>query len=112
MLSGSRLSRLYANLVQQDKAYTAVAIPGWPGKKHASALLVSAVPAAGTSLEQLDAAIHRELNDLAASGPTANELARIKKVISPYPTTLITTKVCIADTKKCLLLHRQLQSAM
>lgn len=82
VLSGSRLSRLYANLVQQDKAYSAVAIPGWPGEKHASALLMSAVPAAGVSLEQLDKMIHRELGDLAASGPTPAELQRIKKVNS------------------------------
>ncbi len=80
VLSGSRLSRLYANLVQQDMAYTAVAIPGWPGEKHASALLLSAVPAAGVSLEQLAGAIHTELDSLAASGPTSSELQRIKKV--------------------------------
>ena len=80
VLSGNRLSRLYARLVQQDRAYSAVAIPGWPGEKHASALLISAQPAAGVSLEQLDAAIRAELDELAASGPTPDELQRIKKV--------------------------------
>ncbi|KAK9831200.1 hypothetical protein WJX74_007227 [Apatococcus lobatus] len=79
VLSGSRLSRLYSNLVQQDKAYSAVAIPGWPGEKHASALLMSAVPAASVSLEQLEKLIHQELQDLAASGPSPAELQRIKK---------------------------------
>ena len=84
LLSGSRLSRMYANLVQQERAYSAIAIPGWPGEKHASALLISAVPAAGVSLEQLDAAIHREVDNLAASGPTPNELQRIKKVCAHH----------------------------
>ena len=80
LLSGSRTSRLYSRLVQAGKAYSADAVPYFPGEKHPNAFLLYALPSDALSLAQLQGAVQEQVQGLAASGPSGQELQRIKKV--------------------------------
>lgn len=82
ILSGSRTSRFNANLVQRGVAYTANAVPSYPGDKHACVTLLYALPASGVSLPAVERALADQISALADTGPTQKELQRIKKV---YP---------------------------
>ena len=80
LLGGSRTSRLYSRLVQAGKAYSADAVPYFPGEKHPNAFLLYALPSDALSLAQLQGAVQEQVQGLAASGPSGQELQRIKKV--------------------------------
>ena len=80
LLSGSRTSRLYTQLVETGQAYHANAIPSYPGEKHPNALVLIGQPSSGVSLQTLDQAFQKETQGLIQSGPTAKEMTRIKKV--------------------------------
>ncbi len=80
LLSGSRTSRLYNQLVETGQAYNANAVPSYPGEKHANALVLFGQPSSGVSLQTLAQAFQKETQGLIHNGPTAKEMARIKKV--------------------------------
>ncbi len=80
LLSGSRTSRLYTRLVETGQAYHANAVPSYPGEKHPNALVLFGQPSSGFSLQTLDKAFQKETQGLIHNGPSAKEMARIKKV--------------------------------
>lgn len=80
LLSGSRTSRLYTQLVEKGQAYHANAVPSYPGEKHSNALVLFGQPSSGVSLQTLDKAFQKETQGLIHNGPSAKEMARIKKV--------------------------------
>ncbi len=80
LLSGSRTSRLYTQLVESGQAYHANAVPSYPGEKHPNALVLFGQPSSGVSLQTLDKAFQKETQGLIHNGPSAKEMARIKKV--------------------------------
>ena len=80
LLSGSRTSRLYTQLVETGQAYHANAVPSYPGEKHPNALVLFGQPSSGVSLQTLDKAFQKETQGLIHRGPSAKEMARIKKV--------------------------------
>ena len=80
LLSGSRTSRLFKGLVETGQAYHANAVPSYPGEKHPNALVLFGQPSNGVSLDTLDQAFQKEVQGLIHNGPTAKEMARIKKV--------------------------------
>lgn len=80
LLSSSRTSRLYNQLVETGKAYSANAVASYPGEKHPNALVLFGQPGNGVSLQQLDAAFTAETQALIQDGPNSKEMARIKKV--------------------------------
>ncbi len=80
LLSGSRTSRLYTQLVETGQAYHANAVPSYPGEKHPNALVLFGQPSSGVSLQTLDKAFQKETQGLIYNGPSAKEMARIKKV--------------------------------
>lgn len=79
LLSGSRTSRLYTQLVETGQAYHANAVPSYPGEKHPNALVLFGQPSSGVSLQTLDKAFQKETHGLIHNGPSAKEMARIKK---------------------------------
>ncbi len=80
LLSGSRTSRLYKNLVQSGQAISASFTPTYPSDKHACASLMYAVPAPGVSLSDMEQQLRAQLRDLADGEINDRELQRIKKV--------------------------------
>lgn len=80
LLSGSRTSRLYHRFVETGQAFNANAVPSYPGEKHPNALVLFGQPSSGVSLETLDQAFQKETQGLIYQGPSAKEMARIKKV--------------------------------
>lgn len=80
LLSGSRTSRLYKALIETGQAYHANAVASYPGEKHPNALVLFGQPSNGVSLDGLDKAFQREVQGLTHNGPTAKEMARIRKV--------------------------------
>ncbi|KAL3150420.1 hypothetical protein ABBQ32_000257 [Trebouxia sp. C0010 RCD-2024] len=79
LLSGSRTSRLYHRFVETGQAFNANAVPSYPGEKHPNALVLFGQPSSGVSLETLDQAFQKETQGLIYQGPSAKEMARIKK---------------------------------
>jgi zinc protease len=78
ILGASQTSRLYRSLVVEKKI--AVTAGGYymSGALDDSRLWIYAMPAAGVSLEELDAAVGAELAAFKSAPPSARELARAK----------------------------------
>lgn len=79
LLSGTRSSRFYKNLILPGKVLSVSADESFPGDKYQNLFLVSAFPAQGASTDQAAAAVQRELTKMAERGPTASELERVRK---------------------------------
>ncbi len=82
ILGGSETSRLYRTLVEERRlAVTAGASSNSSGLGGGS-VAISATPAEGVTLEQLEAAIDEVVADFLREGPTASELARAKSSLA------------------------------
>ena len=79
VLSVGRSSRLYKALVLPRLALAAGCSAAIPGDLRPCASLLSAVPAPGVDLEDVDEALTRAVLSLAADGPSDRELERAKK---------------------------------
>ena len=80
VLTGSRSSRLYKNLVLTNKALTVTSYASFPAEKHPNQMAIYAIPNTGTTtLQELDSRIQQEVDDLADAGPSAQELQRYVK---------------------------------
>jgi len=80
LMSDGRRSRLYSQLVEQQKiALSAGGFNGYPGNKFPQLLVFSALPAPGISLEQLENALRAEITKIQQEPVTAEELERVKK---------------------------------
>ena len=77
VLASGRSSRLYRRLqieqvlVQEISAYQM-------SQQYGSIFLIEAMPAEGHTVEDIEAAIQRELSELASEGPSEAELERVK----------------------------------
>ncbi|MGI5130016.1 M16 family metallopeptidase [Pseudonocardia sp. CA-107938] len=76
-LGGGRTSRLYDALVQRTRIAQHVSA-GQESRAYGSRFTISAVAAPGHTVEELEAAIQRELDALAADGPTDVELNAVR----------------------------------
>jgi predicted Zn-dependent peptidase len=73
--SRGRTSRLYAGLVKKNTALNAGAWMG-PGERYPRMFVLSAEPAEGTTLDQLENALNAEVDRLKKEPPTKEELQR------------------------------------
>jgi predicted Zn-dependent peptidase len=80
LMSDGRRSRLYSQLVEQQKiALSAGGFNSYPGNKFPQLLVFSALPAPGISLEQLETALRAEITKIQQEPVTPEELERVKK---------------------------------
>ena len=79
ILSNGRTSRLYKSLVEKQKiALTAAGFNGFPGDKYPNMMLFYGISAPNRSLEELEKALHTEIDKLKDELVTEKELARVK----------------------------------
>jgi predicted Zn-dependent peptidase len=79
LIGSGRTSRLYKRLVKEDKIAAQVfAGAGFLGDKYPNVLVVQALVAKDATTDQVETAMYEELDRLAAEGPTAAELAKVK----------------------------------
>ena len=79
ILSTGRTSRLYRSLVRDKKlAVDVESFSGFPGQKYPNLWAVLGVPAFGVTDQQVQAAIHEELERLKSEDVTDEELAKFK----------------------------------
>ena len=80
VLADGQASRLYQRLVVKDGL--AVEVEAYQySQLLSSVFIVEAKPTEGHSLEEIEAAVHEEIARLAAEGPTAEELDRVKNQV-------------------------------
>ena len=77
LLASGKTSRLYRRLVYESRLATEIAA-FQQSRELSSFFQVIATAAPGHTLAELEAAIHEELADLAAKGPTGEELDRVR----------------------------------
>ena len=79
ILSNGRTSRLYKSLVEEQKiALTAAGFNGFPGDKYPNLMLFYGISAPNHSLEELEKALHLEIEKLKSELVTDKELDRVK----------------------------------
>ena len=78
VLGRGRTSRLYRALVETGDALVAGAFTPFPGAKYPSLFIAQVIPNRGVSVDSAEATLEGVLAEIAASGPTAEELARAK----------------------------------
>ena len=82
LLSSGRTSRLYQSLVEEQQvALSAQGFSGFPGNKYPNLMLVYALTAPGTSIDQLGTALRAELERLKTESIKPQELERVKTQI-------------------------------
>jgi predicted Zn-dependent peptidase len=79
ILSGGRTSRFYRALVRDQRIAVQVqSFSGFPGQKYPNLWAVLAVPGVGKTDEEVQAAIHKEIERLQKEDVSDEELARFK----------------------------------
>lgn len=79
ILSDGRTSRLYQSLVEnQQIALTAQGFTGFPGDKYPNLMLFYAMSAPNRNLDELEVALHSEIEKLKTQPVTKDELERVK----------------------------------
>ena len=79
ILSIGRTSRLYRSLVRDERLVVQVtSFNGFPGNEYPNLYAIMAVPGVGVTNEQVQAALHRELERLRTEDVTDEELGRFK----------------------------------
>ncbi len=79
LLSSGRTSRLYKSLVEEKQvALSAQGFSGFPGDKYPNLMLVYALTAPGTSVEELAIALRAEIELLKTEPVKATELEQVK----------------------------------
>jgi len=79
VMSSGATGRLYRSLVVEQKIATSAWLGYSPTAWDATALSVGASPAAGVSMDKLEAALEREVAKLLEGGVTAEEVATAKR---------------------------------
>jgi predicted Zn-dependent peptidase len=75
-----RSSRFYQNLVKDKKiAVQSACMSGFPGDKFPSLILIFAVPAAGKTSAECQAAIEEEIEKIKKESVTEDELTKFKR---------------------------------
>jgi predicted Zn-dependent peptidase len=80
ILGSGRASRLYATLVREQRVAQDATVFVFPFVGGATMLAMWVTARAGVEPEVLEAALHAELDRLAADGPTADELERVRNL--------------------------------
>ncbi|WP_204102428.1 MULTISPECIES: pitrilysin family protein [Spirulina sp. CCY15215] len=79
ILSNGRTSRLYKSLVEEQQiALSASGFTGFPGDKYPNLMVLYATTAPGHTLEEVEAALDREIERLKTEPVTLEELERVK----------------------------------
>ncbi|MGL5075556.1 MAG: M16 family metallopeptidase, partial [Waterburya sp.] len=79
LLSSGRTSRLYKSLIEKKQvALSAEGFNGFPGDKYPNLMLVYALTAPGTSVEELATALRTEIDRLKTEPVTPVELEQVK----------------------------------
>lgn len=79
ILSDGRTSRLYKSLVEEEKvALTATGFTGFPGDKYPNLMLFYGLSAPDRTLEELQTALHSEIEKLKTQPVSEEELERVK----------------------------------
>jgi predicted Zn-dependent peptidase len=79
ILSNGRNARLYKSLVEEKKLALAADVSnGFPGDKYPTLILLDAATAPGVPIDQVEKALHAELDRLVQEPVTAAELDRYK----------------------------------
>lgn len=79
LLSDGRTSRLYKSLVEEQQlALVAQGFSGYPGEKYPNLILFYAMTAPGHSVEEVAAALRKEIERLKTEPVSAQELERVK----------------------------------
>ena len=79
ILSSGRTSRLYKSLVEEQKvALTAAGFNGFPGDKYPNLMVFYAISAPNRSSQELENALHSEIEKLKDELVTPQELERVK----------------------------------
>ena len=83
ILAGGRSSRLYADLITSKQE--AIEVNAWQdSQKLSSVFAVAAKPAEGKTVEDLETRIQAHIDRLAADGPTAEELERVRNQLEMH----------------------------
>lgn len=96
LLTGSRTSRLYSNLISRGAALSISSFATFPAEKHPCQLVIYGIPAPGVALEELDEMIGQELAVLASQGPTQSELSRYSKAARMGALDVVTSNASLA----------------
>jgi predicted Zn-dependent peptidase len=81
VLSGGRTTRLQRRLVTVDRIATAVSTSMGPGERYPGLFFVDAVPRSPHTTDDLERAVYEEIARIAAEGPSAAELVRVRNQI-------------------------------
>ncbi|MFN0208000.1 MAG: M16 family metallopeptidase [Planctomycetota bacterium] len=79
LLGGGDYSRLQKAVVKTGLALACQAAPEFPGGKYTTGFLIFAIPSHDHSVEEIETVIDKELESLAADGPTPSELAGVRE---------------------------------
>jgi predicted Zn-dependent peptidase len=82
VLTGGRTTRLYRRLVTEDRLAASVFSSTGPGSLFPSLFQIDITPLVGSATEEIEEAIYEEIARLAADGPTAEELARVRNQVA------------------------------
>lgn len=78
LLTGGRASRLYRRLVDGDRVATGVAASMGPGELYPRLFTIEATPRAPHTPAEIEAAVVEEIQALADTPPTEDEVARVR----------------------------------
>jgi predicted Zn-dependent peptidase len=78
ILVGGRDSRLYRRLVREDRLATSVTAGTGPGNRDPGLFTIHAIPRAPHTPEEVEVAIHEELERLRSVPPTPEEMDRVR----------------------------------
>ncbi len=81
VLTGGRNSRLHRRLVTDDRTATGVFASTGPGNRYPQLFQIDAVPRSPHGPAEVEEAIYEEIRRLAAEGPTAQELERVRNQV-------------------------------
>ncbi len=82
VLTGGRTSRLHRRLVTETRAATSVFTSMGPGVKYPRIFQLDVAPIFPHTPADLEAAIYREIDQLAREGPSADEVERVRNQIA------------------------------
>lgn len=82
LLTGGRTSRLHRRLVTDEGIATAVYASTGPGSLYPGLFQIDATPVAPATTADLEAAIYEEIEVLAESGPTEEEIERLRNQVT------------------------------
>jgi predicted Zn-dependent peptidase len=81
ILAGGKTSRLYRRLVTEEPITTSVTASIGPAYRYAQLFTIGAQPLAGHTLQEVEAAIHQEVEAIRQTPPSALELQRVRNQI-------------------------------